>query len=108
MFIICRGILPDVIRNDNTRRHFEVSPEAGTVVSQVADFITKYGGFALFIDYGHDGSRRDLSLRAYHKHQQVNPLEHPGKYDLTADVNFEYLKNIITNEALTFGPTEQR
>uniref|UniRef100_A0A1I7XRV9 type II protein arginine methyltransferase n=1 Tax=Heterorhabditis bacteriophora TaxID=37862 RepID=A0A1I7XRV9_HETBA len=29
------------------------------------------GGFGLVIDYGHDGSRNDLSLRAYSKHEQL-------------------------------------
>ncbi|KAE9554219.1 hypothetical protein FO519_002583 [Halicephalobus sp. NKZ332] len=103
-----KGILPESIKNDESRRHFEVSPEACTIVSQVSDMITKNGGFALFIDYGHDGSRRDLSLRAYHKHQQVNPLENPGRYDLTTDVNFGYLENLIKDQALVFGPSEQR
>ena len=49
-----------------------------------------------------------MSLRAYHKHQQVNPLEHPGRYDLTADVNFGYLKTLIEEQSLVFGPCEQR
>ncbi|VDK66761.1 unnamed protein product [Anisakis simplex] len=60
------------------------------------------------IDYGHDGSRRDLSLRAYRKHQLVNPLQNPGEHDLTADVNFGYLKSLIEDRALVFGPLDQR
>lgn len=60
------------------------------------------------IDYGHDGTRKDLSLRAYRRHQLVNPLENPGEHDITADVNFGYLKSLIEDRALIFGPIDQR
>lgn len=62
----------------------------------------------LMVDYGHDGSRKDLSLRAYKGHQIVHPLENLGNHDLTADVNFGHLKSIVENQALVYGPIEQR
>ncbi|PIO59849.1 hypothetical protein TELCIR_18675 [Teladorsagia circumcincta] len=66
------------------------------------------GGFGLIIDYGHDGSRKDLSFRSYQKHEQVNPLSQPGATDLTADVNFGYLKSLIVDRAIVYGPNTQR
>lgn len=60
------------------------------------------------MDYGHDGSRNDFSLRAYYKHNLVNPLERPGEHDLTADVDFGYLKKLVEDRLLVFGPVEQR
>ncbi|KAK6043644.1 hypothetical protein COOONC_18849 [Cooperia oncophora] len=66
------------------------------------------GGFGLIIDYGHNGSRNDLSFRGYQKHQQVNPLSQPGAIDLTADVNFGYLKSLIVDRAIVYGPNTQR
>lgn len=70
--------------------------------------MTRFGGFGLMIDYGHDGSRQDLSLRAYKKHKLVHPLEDPGQQDLTADVNFGHLKSLVEDRVLVYGPVEQR
>lgn len=102
------GLLPEKIRQDPTREEWEISVDAGIYVNQVADSITRFGGFMLMVDYGHDGSRKDLSLRAYKGHQIVHPLENLGNHDLTADVNFGHLKSIVENQALIYGPIEQR
>nr|CDJ84318.1 unnamed protein product [Haemonchus contortus] len=103
-----RGLIPQDIRDDKERVHWECSPEAGTFVNQITERIIHDGGFGLIIDYGHDGSRSDLSFRGYQKHQQVNPLDQPGVTDLTADVNFGYLKSLIVDRALVYGPNTQR
>uniref|UniRef100_A0A9J2P4X3 Protein arginine methyltransferase NDUFAF7 n=1 Tax=Ascaris lumbricoides TaxID=6252 RepID=A0A9J2P4X3_ASCLU len=102
------GLMPESIRNETDRTEWEVSPDAGTYVNEVAERVIQFGGFGLMIDYGHDGTRKDLSLRAYRRHQLVNPLENPGEHDITADVNFGYLKSLIEDRALIFGPTDQR
>ncbi|CAG9537860.1 unnamed protein product [Cercopithifilaria johnstoni] len=102
------GLLPKKIREDLSIKEWEISIGAGTYVNQVADSITKFGGFVLIIDYGHDGTRKDLSLRAYKDHQIVHPLENPGEHDITADVNFGYLKSLIKDRTLVFGPVKQR
>ncbi|ETN68709.1 hypothetical protein NECAME_15679 [Necator americanus] len=67
-----RGLIPEEIRSDRERNHWECSPEAGTFVNQ------------------------------------VNPLSRPGAIDLTADVNFGYLKSLIDDRVAVFGPTTQR
>uniref|UniRef100_A0A0R3RZ23 Protein arginine methyltransferase NDUFAF7 n=1 Tax=Elaeophora elaphi TaxID=1147741 RepID=A0A0R3RZ23_9BILA len=102
------GLLPKKIREDLSIKEWEISIDAGTYINQVADSITKFGGFVLIVDYGHDGTRRDLSLRAYKDHKIVHPLESPGEHDITADVNFGYLKSLVDDRTLVFGPVEQR
>ncbi|KHJ89523.1 hypothetical protein OESDEN_10650 [Oesophagostomum dentatum] len=103
-----RGLMPEEIRDDENRKNWECSPEAGTFINQITERIVYNGGFGLIIDYGHDGSRKDLSLRAYEKHQLVDPLSRPGIIDLTADVDFGYLKSLVVDRAAVFGPTTQR
>ncbi|EYC25203.1 hypothetical protein Y032_0012g1763 [Ancylostoma ceylanicum] len=103
-----RGLLPEEVRSDKERKHWECSPEAGTFVNEITERIVYNGGFGIIIDYGHDGSRKDLSFRAYEKHQLVNPLSKPGAIDLTADVNFGYLKSLVVDRAAVFGPNTQR
>nr|CAD2204700.1 unnamed protein product [Meloidogyne enterolobii] len=69
---------------------------------------TTNGGFALIIDYGHNGDRKTHSLRAYSNHSIVDPLDCPGRVDLTADVDFGEIKRVIEGKCLIFGPVEQR
>lgn len=106
--LIFSGLIPSHIREDASRCVWECSPESGTVLNQIADRITTFGGFSIFVDYGHDGSRNSPSFRAYKNHEQVNPLEAPGLTDLTADVDFGYLSTLVEKQTLVFGPTSQR
>uniref|UniRef100_A0AC35TTX9 Protein arginine methyltransferase NDUFAF7 n=1 Tax=Rhabditophanes sp. KR3021 TaxID=114890 RepID=A0AC35TTX9_9BILA len=103
------GLVPEYVKNRLDVGEYEISPEAGTFVTQIAQRITHKGGFALLIDYGHNGERKSFSLRGYKKHEEVkNLLERPGEFDITADVNFEYLKKLVETETLVFGPITQR
>ena len=48
--------------------------------------------------------------QAYRKHEQVEPLEDPGRSDLTADVDFAALRTWASsegNQVLCYGPTPQ-
>uniref|UniRef100_A0A1I7SWN9 Protein arginine methyltransferase NDUFAF7 n=1 Tax=Bursaphelenchus xylophilus TaxID=6326 RepID=A0A1I7SWN9_BURXY len=103
-----KGLIPKYIREDPTRDKWELCPEAGKTVTEIAQRITAFGGFGLFIDYGHDGGRRTRSLRAYHNHKIVDVLSKPGLIDITADVDFGYLKKILEGICLPFGPITQR
>lgn len=103
-----RGLIPEDIRGDKERSHWECSPEAGTFVNQITERIVHNGGFGIVIDYGHNGSRKELSLRAYKKHNLVHPLSEPGAIDLTADVDFGYLRSLIIDRTVVYGPNSQR
>jgi len=94
---------------DDSRSHVEVSPAAGTLVQSVAKAVQD-GGVALIADYGHEASKTD-TLRSFKKHKLWNPLEEPGSADITADVDFAFLRRMVTqfgHDITTFGPVTQR
>uniref|UniRef100_A0A1I8A2I7 Protein arginine methyltransferase NDUFAF7 n=1 Tax=Steinernema glaseri TaxID=37863 RepID=A0A1I8A2I7_9BILA len=103
-----KGLIPESVRNDKTLEEWEISPASGTFVNQIAERMCSHGGFALLVDYGHNNDRKDLSLRAYHNHKVVSPLERCGEQDLTADVNFGHLKSLVEDRTKVFGPVDQR
>ncbi|KAL5634726.1 hypothetical protein ACGC1H_002685 [Rhizoctonia solani] len=68
----------------------EVSPTSWGIARTVGELISR-GGAGLVIDYGDDrvfGS----SFRAFQRHKLVDVFHEPGLCDLTANVDFAYLK----------------
>jgi NADH dehydrogenase [ubiquinone] 1 alpha subcomplex assembly factor 7 len=63
------------------------------------------GGWALIIDYGHDGGIRGASLQAVRGHRGAGILDRPGETDLSAHVDFAALA--AAAGAPAFGPTGQ-
>uniref|UniRef100_A0A914HY29 Protein arginine methyltransferase NDUFAF7 n=1 Tax=Globodera rostochiensis TaxID=31243 RepID=A0A914HY29_GLORO len=103
--------IPQRIREDESRTKWEFCPQAHYIVRQMVQRFTTDGGFALLIDYGHDGSRRDFSLRAKHgmnKKRKKTLLRNKFPIDITADVDFGELSMALRDECLVFGPVEQR
>ncbi|KHJ46553.1 hypothetical protein D918_02867 [Trichuris suis] len=86
---------------------WEVSPASAIVMQSLVKKITSFGGAAIVVDYGQDGNGGD-TLRAYSSHKQVDPLSNPGFCDLTADVDFNYLRQQVSDAAYTIGPISQR
>ena len=68
----------------------EVCASIGPTLGKIGHKINKHGGAGLIIDYGDWRSLGD-TFQALHGHQRVDPLEQPGKADLTAHVDFEAL-----------------
>lgn len=95
------------------RTELEISARGLGIARQLATRVDQYGGIALIADYGHEGEKGD-TFRAFHKHKVVNPLENPGKCDLTADVDFSQLRIAASktpsneNYALVMGPVKQK
>lgn len=109
-YVLSRGPTPAsqfFIDSDETRTSLEVSPESGVLVQEIAARIEKEGGYSLLIDYGHDGTKSD-TFRAFRRHALHDPLSEPGTADLTADVDFSYLKKMVKGKALTYGPITQQ
>ncbi len=52
--------------------------------------VARHGGAAIIVDYGDWRSQGD-TFQAVERHTPVDPLDHPGKADLTAHVDFEVL-----------------
>ncbi|KAF4099088.1 protein arginine methyltransferase NDUFAF7, mitochondrial isoform X2 [Onychostoma macrolepis] len=96
-----------LIQKDENRQHVEVCPEGGVIVQKLANRIAEDGGAALIVDYGHDGTKTD-TFRGFKGHQIHNVLEAPGMADLTADVDFSYLRKMTGNEVTCLGPITQR
>ncbi|XP_011501345.1 PREDICTED: NADH dehydrogenase [ubiquinone] complex I, assembly factor 7 [Ceratosolen solmsi marchali] len=108
-FILSKTLSCDRIRTKNEQRdHIEFSLEAMLIIQNISSVITENGGFALIIDYGHNGDKTD-TFRAFRQHQQCDPLLKPGTADLTADVDFAFLKQaaLESNKVLCFGPVNQ-
>ncbi|KAF8931199.1 NADH dehydrogenase [ubiquinone] complex I, assembly factor 7 [Podila verticillata] len=69
----------------------EISPDSFRVAHEMAKHMNKNGGSALIVDYGKDHIQGD-TLRGIHKHKFTHVLTQPGNVDLSADVDFKYLK----------------
>jgi len=83
--------------------HVEVSVEAARNMEAVARRIGDMNGSALVIDYGHDGRCGD-TFRAFREHKLVEDVfERPGECDLTADVDFKFLRHIAAKSDGTYG-----
>ncbi|KAK2550805.1 Protein arginine methyltransferase NDUFAF7, partial [Acropora cervicornis] len=73
----------------------EVCPQAGAIIESMSEVIAKHGGCALIVDYGEEESAR-------------HTLRDPGTADVTANVDFSYLRNATRGKVQTFGPVTQR
>jgi len=72
----------------------EVCPLAITLAEDVAARIGKFGGAALFIDYGENHAPTS-SVRAFKAHKEVHLLSAPGFCDITADVDFAAIARAV-------------
>ncbi|XP_069625573.1 protein arginine methyltransferase NDUFAF7, mitochondrial isoform X4 [Ranitomeya imitator] len=95
------------LQADEKRDHIELSPNAAVIIQKLASQINRFGGAALIADYGHSGDKTD-TFRGFRAHQLHNVLEDPGTADLTADVDFSFLKRIVGNSVVSLGPIEQQ
>ncbi|XP_007255499.3 protein arginine methyltransferase NDUFAF7, mitochondrial [Astyanax mexicanus] len=96
-----------LIPADEKREHVEVCPDSGVIVQKLANQIAVEGGAALIADYGHDGTKTD-TFRGFRGHKLHDVLLAPGTADLTADVDFSYLRRMAGDEVVCMGPITQR
>ncbi|XP_067901414.1 protein arginine methyltransferase NDUFAF7, mitochondrial isoform X2 [Heterodontus francisci] len=95
-----------LIQRDDERDHLEICPEAGVIIQSLASRITEDGGAALIVDYGHNGTKTD-TFRGFRGHQLHDVLTAPGTADLTADVDFSYLRQMTEGKVTSLGPIPQ-
>uniref|UniRef100_T1JN65 Protein arginine methyltransferase NDUFAF7 n=1 Tax=Strigamia maritima TaxID=126957 RepID=T1JN65_STRMM len=108
-YVLSHGPTPNsqvLISENETREHVEVGADAAILASALAERMERDGGFGLFIDYGHNGTKTD-TFRAFKEHKLHDPLCDPGTADLTADVDFSYIRQNVQQKAMTFGPVTQ-
>ena len=73
---------------------YECSSAAEDIIRTLSDHLTRFGGCALFIDYGPENSAFGDSFQSVKNHLFADPLQNPGTQDLTAHVDFERLAKI--------------
>jgi NADH dehydrogenase [ubiquinone] 1 alpha subcomplex assembly factor 7 len=79
--------------------------EAGqAIAAAIGARIAQHSGWALIVDYGHDGARA-ASLQAVRDHRATDILDRPGETDLSAHVDFAALGRASGRP--TFGPVGQ-
>ncbi|XP_061099199.1 protein arginine methyltransferase NDUFAF7, mitochondrial [Conger conger] len=96
-----------LIQAGESRDHVEVCPEGAVVIQKLSTRIVEDGGAALMADYGHDGTGTD-TFRGFRGHKPHDVLSAPGTADLTADVDFGYLRRTAGDQVACFGPIAQR
>ncbi|KAF8697760.1 hypothetical protein AX14_001191 [Amanita brunnescens Koide BX004] len=87
----------------------EVSPSSFKIAHKIGELLASpgsSGGCALVIDYGGDKAYGD-SFRAFKDHGIVDVFHKPGECDLTANVDFAYIKEAISDLAALHGPLSQ-
>ena len=86
----------------------EVSPVREAAVSELAKRVTRDGGAALFIDYGHGASAAGDTLQAVKEHRYHDVLADPGAADVTSHVDFAAVARAARSAGATaFGPVTQ-
>jgi NADH dehydrogenase [ubiquinone] 1 alpha subcomplex assembly factor 7 len=86
----------------------EVNAVAHRFMFELAGRISRQGGVALFLDYGHSETGFGDTLQALRAHRYVDPLADPGEADLTAHVDFAAMaRSARAGGANVFGPIEQ-
>ncbi len=89
--LLYRDIPNDVI--------IEISDIAKNILSILSEKLLRHGGVALFIDYGYFEGTGE-TLQAVSRHAFSNPLENLGESDLTSQVNFKNIYNLVNNKGL--------
>ncbi|KAF8623719.1 hypothetical protein AX17_007416 [Amanita inopinata Kibby_2008] len=90
----------------------EVSPSSFKIAHKIGGVMAgpkegnSSGGCALIIDYGGDKVYGN-SFRAFKNHKIVDVFHRPGECDLTANVDFAYIKEAMSNLVDVHGPLSQ-
>lgn len=93
------------------QQHIEICPDAAILTDKILTQLNRdhVNGCLLVGDYGYTGTAkvRD-TFRGFKDHKLWDPLTDPGSADLTADVDFDFLKKMLSDKAIVFGPVTQK
>jgi SAM-dependent MidA family methyltransferase len=99
-------LLPPALRNAPDASIFEW--RADNVALELGKRLTRDGGAALVIDYGHAQSAIGDTFQAVGRHAYADPLSAPGSIDLTAHVDFQALAKAAEAMGTSgYGPVTQ-
>ena len=100
--------LPAALAEVKNGEIIEVSPYSISIAKSLTHHLSKYGGVALIIDYGHNTDGAGETLQAVRRHAFASVLDAPGETDLTAHVNFAELARAAKSVGgTTYGPVTQ-
>lgn len=100
------GVLPQALHHAPEGAIYEWRDDH--VMLELARRLTRDGGAALVIDYGHTKSAAGDTLQAVRGHRFADPLAEPGLADLTAHVDFAALARAAERAgARVHGPVTQ-
>ncbi len=86
----------------------EISPAGDAAAQAIGARIARFGGAALFIDYGSAQGAPRETLQAVRRHGRHGVLDEPGEADICAHVDFSQLAAAARRGgAQVFGPVEQ-
>ncbi len=83
--------IPDQLSSPEDGDIWEVSPLSQQVMEQIGEILHQRTGLMMVIDYGYDLPQSINSFQAISNHAFADPLENPGKTDLSALVDFSAL-----------------
>jgi SAM-dependent MidA family methyltransferase len=86
---------------------FETAPAREALMDGIAARIARFGGGALFFDYGHLEPDLGDTLQALRRHGFDHILAHPGEADLTTHVDFDSLARVARSKGLKVSLHEQ-
>ncbi len=99
-------LVPRSVRAAPIGAVFEWRPDVE--IMKIASRVRNQDGAALIIDYGHLHSDAGDTLQAIARHSFADPLEAPGRADVTAHVDFEALSRAAEDVgARVHGPVTQ-
>ena len=93
-----------IARRAGRRRRPRSAKPGSRSPARSASACGRHGGWALIVDYGHDGAL-GASLQAVRGHRGADILDRPGETDLSAHVDFAALARATGRP--TFGPVGQ-
>ncbi|XP_059799571.1 protein arginine methyltransferase NDUFAF7, mitochondrial isoform X2 [Balaenoptera ricei] len=105
-----REVLIDIDPQVSDKLRFVLAPcatPAEAFIQELSQRISLTGGAALIADYGHDGTKTD-TFRGFCGHRLHDVLIAPGTADLTADVDFSYLRRTSQGKVASLGPIKQQ
>ncbi|WWC96656.1 hypothetical protein V866_003528 [Kwoniella sp. B9012] len=94
--------------NLSTGSRIEIAQDSFKIMRRAGELISKgLGGCGVVVDYGGDSSYGQ-SFRAFKNHKIVDVFDDPGNADLTANVDFAYLRESLAGTgSSSLGPISQ-
>jgi NADH dehydrogenase [ubiquinone] 1 alpha subcomplex assembly factor 7 len=96
--------MPASVRSAGPEAVYEAGLAARDVMLRLGRRLAAQGGVLLAIDYGYPSTRTGETLQAVRRHAYADPLQAPGKTDISAHVDFGALRASAREAGLQVAP----